>query len=170
MDWNELLESNLAFGDQYLERATKDLTPTQLRWCSGPEANHIGWMYLHTAQAMDAMATMASGRGTQLWDSGNWASRMGLSPEVRVGGMKPQEAVAFDPPPLQSLQEYWQAVRQATSEWIKTLTPEDFDRSVRPDRPEFTVARCVSVLHSEILQHIGQIAYVRGLIDQAKIA
>ena len=47
MDWNELLESNLAFGDQYLERATKDLTPTQLSWCCGPEANHIGWMYLH---------------------------------------------------------------------------------------------------------------------------
>jgi hypothetical protein len=163
------MEGALGMAQQYLDRATKELTQSQLKWSPGPEANHIGWVYLHMAQVEDLVGTWISGRAKQVWETGNWAATMGLAPDIRIGGMKPAEAVAFTPPPLQGIRDYHAAVRAETLACLRTLKEADLERPVRPDRPEFTVTRSLNLLLSELFQHVGQIGYIRGLIDQNKV-
>ena len=60
---------------------------------------------------------------------------------------------------------YLDAVHAQTVGWVQGLAPEDLDRVVdeRWDPPVTLGARLVSVLNDD-QQHVGQAAYVRGLL------
>jgi hypothetical protein len=65
----------------------------------------------------------------------------------------------------QDLVEYFDAVHAQTQEFVATLSAEDLDRVVdtRWDPPITLGVRLVSVIADD-LQHIGQAAYVRGML------
>ena len=73
--------------------------------------------------------------------------------------MRPASAAA--------LRDYYRAVRERTSAYLATLTPADLDRVVdrRWDPPVTLGVRLISIADDEI-QHAGQAAYVRGLLDR----
>lgn len=59
---------------------------------------------------------------------------------------------------------YYEAVRHATLRYLDALTPEDLAHC--PDcvrRPGYTIGRMLSHLIVEGSQHLGQVAYLRGL-------
>jgi hypothetical protein len=62
---------------------------------------------------------------------------------------------------------YLAAVRERTRAWVATLEPADLDRVVdtRWDPPVTLGVRLVSVVN-EVNQHVGQVAYLRGLLDR----
>jgi hypothetical protein len=63
---------------------------------------------------------------------------------------------------------YHTAVHELTKQVLGTLTgPGDYERVVdkRWDPPVTAAVRVVSVI-GDITQHLGQLAYVRGLLDQ----
>jgi hypothetical protein len=64
------------------------------------------------------------------------------------------------------LTEYLRAVHEQTASYLATLGPDDLDRVVdtRWDPPVTLGVRLVSVV-SDDLQHAGQAAYVRGLME-----
>jgi len=64
------------------------------------------------------------------------------------------------------LLDYAGAVHGCTIEFLRGLTDEDLDRVVdrRWDPPVTLGVRLISVL-SDDLQHVGQAAYVRGLLS-----
>ena len=48
MTLNEFIEDAFITEEEYLMDAIGDLTPAEMMWKAGPEANHIGWILWHT--------------------------------------------------------------------------------------------------------------------------
>jgi hypothetical protein len=66
-----------------------------------------------------------------------------------------------------SLLDYFEDVHTATLSYLGTLTEADLDRVVdtRWDPPVTVGVRIISVITDD-LQHVGQAAYVRGLVHR----
>ena len=62
---------------------------------------------------------------------------------------------------------YYDAVSARTAAYLAGLEPDDLDRVVdeRWDPPVTLGVRLVSVVN-EVNQHVGQAAYLRGLLDR----
>lgn len=166
---------------QQLERTRKStlamvegLRDEQLTWQPAPDANHIGFLLFHTFRAEDRYFNRwLAGDGTEVWEREGWSQRWPLpdrpdpSQAWWVGNSwTPEEMHNWSPPPLAELLEYGAAVRAAGMETLRTLDMTRLPESLRPDRPEFTVAYYLqqAVIHEA--QHQGQIEYIVGLMKQ----
>ena len=54
-------------------------------------------------------------------------------------------------------------MRQATLAYLDTLTPDDMERVPRERRPEMSLGAMFRQIIGEMYQHVGHIAYLRGL-------
>jgi hypothetical protein len=66
-----------------------------------------------------------------------------------------------------ALTGYYRAVAERTRSWLAGVTPEALDRIVdeRWDPPVSLGVRLISVA-DDAIQHAGQAAYVRGLLER----
>ena len=131
-----------------------------------PVANPIGWLVWHVARVQDHH--VADLRGTeQVWVSGDWARRCGLEPDPSNTGYghSAEEVRAVRPEGPDVLLAYLGAVQARTTDMLEGLGPDDLDRVAdrRWDPPVTVGVRLVSVADDN-LQHLGQAAYVRGLL------
>ena len=150
-----------------LIRSTVDgLSPEQLRWAPAPGANTVGWLVWHLTRIQDDHVAEVAGEA-QVWESGEWAVRFGLQPGTLETGWAhtPDQVAALQPESGRVLVEYYDAVARRTGSFVAALTPDDLDRVVdeRWDPPVTLGVRLVSVAEDD-LQHVGQAAYLRGLI------
>jgi Protein of unknown function (DUF664) len=142
------------------------LTEPDLEYRVDPEANSICWQVWHLTRVQDDHVAAASGF-TQVWSSG-FRERFGLPLDATDTGYGHSAAqVAAVRAPAELLAEYHDATYEQTISFISGLT--DADMAAVVDRywdPPVTMAvRLVSVL-SDDLQHAGQAAFVRGLIER----
>jgi uncharacterized damage-inducible protein DinB len=146
--------------------AVDGLTSEQLRWTPAPRANSIGWLVWHLTRIQDDHVADLLGQ-EQVWATGDWAARFGLDADVTDTGYghSPAQVATVRPDSAQVLVDYHDAVAARTYELLRGVTPEDLDRIVdkRWDPPVTLGARLVSVLGDDV-QHVGQAAYVRGLL------
>jgi DinB superfamily len=146
--------------------AVEGLDPGQLTWRPGPDANSIGWLAWHIGRVQDAQISAITGEA-QMWVGGTWARQMGLDPDPRdVGyGHTSVQVASVKPESPGVLVEYLDAVQSATVAFLGTLAAEELDRIVdrRRDPPVTLGVRLVSIA-DDCLQHVGQAAYVRGLL------
>ncbi len=147
-------------------RVVSGLTPAQLTWYPGPFANSIAWLIWHLARVEDDhMAGVAESE--QVWQSRGWCDRFALPyPAGDIGyGQSADQAHRLEATE-ELLAGYYADVHARTVEILNTLVDQEFDRIVdRRWTPPVTAAvRIVSVLN-DVTQHIGQAAYVRGLLE-----
>ncbi|MGY1823805.1 mycothiol transferase [Geodermatophilus sp. SYSU D00079] len=132
----------------------------------GPDANPVGWLVWHLLRVQDDHVAEVAGT-EQAWTSEGWADRFGLPLDVSATGygMSSEEVAAVRVPSAELLLGYSAAVHRRTAAFLRGLSDEDLDRVVdeRWDPPVTLGVRLVSVL-SDDLQHLGQAAYVRGLL------
>ncbi len=143
------------------------LAPEQLAFRPDAEANSIAWLIWHLTRVQDDHVAKAAGH-EQAWTSSGWEGRFALPLEtddigyghdnVQVG------AVGAD---ADSLAGYYDAVAAETIAFVARLSDDDLDRVVDEhwDPPVTLGVRLVSVLADD-LQHVGQAAYLRGLIER----
>ena len=148
-------------------RAVMSLTPEQLAFRPYPEGNSIAWLVWHLTRIQDDhIAGVAETE--QVWRSGGWAPRFGLAPgSVDTGyGHTPDQVAKVTVDSAETLTAYYDAVHARTLRYLATLTDTDLPRIVDRDwDPPVTLAvRLVSVI-SDDLQHAGQAAYLRGIIE-----
>ncbi len=154
---------------ELVRSAVSELSPEQLRWEPAPGANPVGWLVWHLTRIQDDhLAEILEQE--QVWVQDDWADRFGLDPDpANTGyGHTPKQVAAVRPASAQVLVDYYDAVSVRTKEFVRGLTAKDLDRVVdeRWDPPVTLGVRLVSVLNDDD-QHIGQAAYVRGLLLSA---
>jgi Protein of unknown function (DUF664) len=133
-----------------------------------PDANTIAWLVWHPARVLDDHVGDVMGT-EQLWCEGIWPSRFDLAPDPSNTGYghTPEQVLAIRPSAPQDLTGYFDEVYAHSIAWISTLTASDLDRIVdtRWDPPVTLAVRLLSVA-DDCLQHLGQAAYARGILDR----
>lgn len=127
--------------------------------------NPIGWLIWHLTRVQDDHIASAAGE-EQVWLHEGWRDRFGLDlPAEDTGYGHDREAVAKVRVSAELLVGYQAAVARRTEQFVRGLGPQDLDLVVDPDwSPPVTLGvRLVSVI-GDCLQHVGQAAYVRGLL------
>jgi Protein of unknown function (DUF664) len=102
-----------------------------------------------------------------VWQGGGWAGRFGLAadPDNTGYGHGSEQVAAVRPDSAEVLVDYYRAVSERTRQFLQGLTPAELDRIVdrRRDPPVTLGVRLVSVA-DDSAQHVGQAAYLRGLL------
>jgi hypothetical protein len=136
-----------------------------LGWRPTAAANPIGWLVWHLTRVQDDHVAKAAGV-PQRWHTDGWVDRFGLPfADDATGYGQDADEVGKVTVETDLLASYHDAVHAATADYLRTLGDGDLDRIVdeRWDPPVTLGVRLVSVLGDD-LQHVGQAAYVRGLL------
>ncbi len=150
--------------------AVNGLSAEELAFRPDAESNSIAWLAWHLTRIQDDHVANLAGVG-QRWLDGGWAERLALplDPSDTGYGHDPQQ-VALVVAEARPLLDYFEDVHAATLSYLGTLTEADLDRVVdtRWDPPVTARVRLVSVIADD-LQHVGQAAYVRGLVHRRPV-
>ncbi len=143
------------------------LGPEKLTFRLDSEANSIAWLVWHLTRVQDDHIAGVAGTD-QVWTSAGWAQRFGLPLDISdTGYSHTSQQVALVTGDAEMLAGYHDAVYEATLRFVGPLTQGDFDRIVdeRWDPPVTLGVRIVSVVTDD-LQHCGQAALVRGILER----
>ncbi|MEJ3745921.1 DinB family protein [Actinomycetes bacterium KLBMP 9797] len=166
MNVSEVLTEAFDRLPELVRSAVKGLSAEQLRWAPAPDANPVGWLVWHLTRVEDSHIAEIL-ESDQVWVADGWAGRFGLEPDpANTGyGHAAAQVAAVRPESAAALVEYHGAVAARTRALLRGLTDRDFDRIVDEnwDPPVTLGVRLISVVNDET-QHVGQAAYVRGLI------
>ncbi|MFD4549925.1 DinB family protein [Streptomyces sp. NPDC058466] len=142
------------------------LAPDDLNARPAVGANSISWLVWHLTRVQDDHVAEAAGLD-QVWLDQGWEKRFGLDlPRRDTGyGHSPAKVAKVQIPSGDLLTGYYDAVHEQSLEFVRGLTAKDLERVVDERwTPAVTLGvRLVSVLADD-LQHVGQAAYVRGLL------
>ncbi|MGZ4714489.1 MAG: mycothiol transferase [Acidimicrobiia bacterium] len=148
--------------------AVEGLTADDLVAAPVTGANPIGWLVWHLTRVQDHHVSEVL-EVDQLWVDGPWAAAVGLprDPDNTGYGHSAAEVAAVRPEGPDSLLDYLDAVDRRTRAFLTTLTPDALARIVdrRWDPPVTLGVRLVSVA-DDSLQHLGQAAYARGMLQR----
>jgi uncharacterized damage-inducible protein DinB len=143
-----------------VHRAVKGLDAEQLSTRIDDGANSIAWLVWHLTRVQDDHVAEVAG-AEQAWTSGGWAEAFALPFTVEATGYGHTSADVAE-------------VRNITREQLIGYHDDVHDRTVRfvaaltEWTPPVTLAvRLVSVI-SDDLQHVGQAAFIRGVIERRK--
>ncbi|MEG8275038.1 mycothiol transferase [Streptomyces sp. AHA2] len=149
--------------------ALDGLGPEELAARPAPGANSVAWLVWHLTRVQDDHVADAFGL-EQVWLSQGWDERFGLRlPRHDTGyGHSAAQVAEVKVDSGELLTGYYDAVHEQSVQALRGLTAKDLERVVdeRWDPPVTLGVRLVSVL-SDDLQHVGQAAYVRGLLQSA---
>ena len=146
--------------------AVTGVEPAELLARVTPDTNPIAWLVWHAARVQDHHIGEILD-AEQVWVGDDWAARFGLEPDPQnIGyGHSTEDVATVRPDQPEVLLTYLDAVDRRTRAYLASLTPPDLDRIVdrRWDPPVTLGVRLVSIA-DDGLQHMGQAAYVRGLL------
>jgi len=168
MEWQQLIMNIFVRISQELERVLDGLTVDDLNQQPRPDCNSIGWLTWHLTRSHDRNISELAGE-KQLWIKDNWHARFNRAPDPTDTGFghSSEDIAVFRSPDSKTLLEYHHAVLELAKRYISgTLSETDLKREVESPtlRNVATVrARLVGVINDG-LQHVGQTAYVRGLL------
>jgi len=148
--------------------AVTGLTPEQLAFRVDGDANSIAWLVWHLTRIQDDhIAGVAETE--QVWTSGGWVERFGLPfhPQAHGYGQSSADVAAVQVGSAELLIRYYDAVHERTIRFVSGLTDADLPRVVDDywDPPVTLAVRLVSVI-SDDLQHAGQAAFIRGVVER----
>lgn len=131
-----------------------------------PDGNSIAWLIWHLTRVQDDHVSDVAG-DEQIWTGEHWMEKFGLPFDAAASGYgQSSQEVAAVRADADLLLGYYDAVHHRTLEYVGSLSEDDLDRIVDESwGPPVTVGvRLVSVLADD-LQHAGQAAYLRGLVQ-----
>jgi uncharacterized damage-inducible protein DinB len=151
-----------------VHRAVDGLTPDELAARIDAETNSIAWLVWHLTRIQDDHVAGVAGH-QQVWTARGWVDRFGLpfDPADHGYGHSSEQVAQVRVASGELLTGYHDAVHARTLDYVRTLTDPDLDRVVDRswDPPVTLGVRLVSVL-SDDLQHAGQAAFARGVLER----
>ena len=163
MTLNEFIVDALDKENGFLMDALDGLGADELAWQPAADANSIGWILWHMVRVEDTWIQFFAQFQTELWETEGWHEKFGLPTRDNGFGHTAEQVNNFPGVDLGEFLRYRASVRQATLAYLDTLTPEDMERVPRERRPEMSLGAMFRQIIGEMYQHVGQIAYLRGL-------
>ena len=164
MTLNRFIEDAFQKEHEFLMDALSGLTPEEQAWRAGPDANSITWILWHMLRVEDMWFQFFIQRKSEIWERDGWNEKFGLPTRDNGFGHTSEQVAAFPTLDLAELIGYGDAVRAETLDYLRGVTPEEFERVPREQRPEMSVAAIFRQVIGEVYQHQGQIAYLKGLL------
>lgn len=168
MESQEVLVEALGRIRGLLRMALDGLSADQLAYRPAEEANSIAWLAWHLTRVQDHHLSDLAGR-EQAWIADGWHARFGR-PATSNGtgfGNSAEQVAEIRPDGPEVLRDYYAAVHARSLEFVQHVSAAELDRVLDEPwwNPRPTVGvRLVSVIE-DCLQHVGQMAYIRGLIE-----
>jgi hypothetical protein len=150
-----------------VHRVVDGLTTEQLAFRLDPETNSIAWLVWHLTRIQDDHVAGVAG-AEQVWTSQGWVERFGLPFDPRDTGYGHRaDEVAAVRVAGELLVGYYDAAHEQTARYVERLGDADLARIVDRswDPPVTLGVRLVSVIADD-LQHAGQAAFVRGIMQR----
>ncbi len=168
MDVSELFAELFSRVHGHVHGVLDGLATEDLSAVPEPGSNPIGWLLWHLARVQD-MHIAEILEQDQVWVEPGWAERFGLAADpANVGyGHSPEQVLAVRPESPEAIRDYYAEVEERTKTLVAALTTESLDRVVdtRWDPPVTLGVRLASIADDDI-QHAGQAAYVKGLLQR----
>ncbi|MFD7017726.1 DUF664 domain-containing protein [Streptomyces sp. NPDC059928] len=161
-----------AFGrvQEEVHAVVDGLSPEELAHRPSDTANSIGWLVWHLTRVQDDHVADAAGLD-QVWTAQGWADRfqLPLGDEETGYGHTAKQVASVRGISADQLRGYHDAVHERTVSFVRGLDEAALDRVVDERwTPHVTLGvRLISFL-SDDLQHVGQAAYVRGLLKERR--
>ena len=168
MEWQQLITDIFVRMSQRLERVFDGLTVDDLNQSPGADCNSIGWIAWHLTRIQDLIITEIM-EEEQLWIKDQWYAKFGRAPDPADTGLghSSEDVAAFSLPDGKTLLAYHRAVLEQSQRYLKNkLSETDLARkseSATLGSVSSVAARLVAVINDN-LQHVGQAAYLRGLL------
>ncbi len=168
MDWQQLVIGLFLRILEELETVLEGLTVEDLNQRPSPDGNSIGWLAWHLTRSHDRNTSELMGE-EQLWTRDGWYARFdrNADPAETGFGHSTEEVSAFRSPEGRVVLEYHRAVVERAKEYVGgSLSENELDREAYSPTLGTThsVGRRLVGIIREGFQHVGQAAYVRGLL------
>jgi uncharacterized damage-inducible protein DinB len=165
----QLAKDVLGRNEVILLKAVEGLSGEALRQQPGPDSNPIGWLLWHLSRVQDNHVSAMAGK-QHVWVTEGWNAKFGrdhMPLTDRGRGHTSDEVRDFQPPDAATMVAYHRAVRAATDQFLDGLSEADLDRPVPAVEGDGTVPlrTRLEMVVLDCLQHSGQIAYLRGLLQ-----
>ena len=158
-------ELTLRFLNQSQENLTKSLdglTQEEVAWSPGAECNNIAFIFWHISRVEDFFVNRVIQRQKELYDVEGWQQKLGTPDKAYQ--LTLEELQEWPVPKLEVLFGYANAVREKTLSFVQSIPNEHLSELARPERPPDTIGDILSNLVFEIQLHVGQIAYLHGML------
>jgi uncharacterized damage-inducible protein DinB len=170
MDCRDLVIDGLGRVEEDVRRALQGLSPEQLAFRPAEHANSIAWLAWHLTRVQDDHMSDLAGR-RQAWLDERWYERFGRPADKDDTGFghTPAQVATIRPDSPQVLLDYYASVHNRSMAYLRTLSCPDMDRVIDThwDPPVTVGVRLISVVN-DCTQHVGQMAYLRGLIEDRR--
>ncbi len=168
MDAPEFFIAVLERSQHTLDLAVEKMSAMDLKYRPNSKANPAQFILWHMSREEDYVISEFEERD-QVWIKKGWHKkfRKSADPEYTGYGFTPEAAGTFEIPNLKTLMAYKSAVRKETVRFFLACTDRDFDREMKREvAGSKAMGHQLTLLASEIIQHTGQIAYLRGILSQ----
>ena len=149
-----------------VRRTAEGLDGDELAHRPTPHANSVAWLLWHLSRVQDAHVAEILGED-QVWVGGTWPGAFGLPADPRDTGYghSPEQVAGVRPSGPEPIIGYHDAVSARTLAYLSSHAEGDLDRIVdRSYDPPVSVGVRLTSVVADSLQHVGQAAYLRGLI------
>ena len=163
MDFKSLIM--LGF-DEYLTDLKGHLTglsEDERRFQATPESNHIDFIVWHMARVEDDFLQRFAQQRSTVWQRDDWHGKFGLPERDSGFGYTAQQVAELPPYDMGDMLAYYDAVRVETYAFLDSISESDLGRKPHPRRPEYTIADMFSHVMIEEAQHVGHVAFIRGI-------
>ncbi len=155
-----------------MAQALDGLTAEERRHQPTPEANHIDFIVWHLTRVEDMWIQQFAQGKPSIWEADGWAEKAGFHHDKLGYGMdigfgytieQVRDLPAYD---HDVMDQYVSAVRQSTLAYLDAATVEELSAPREVPVPQwnpFSVGFSLSRILVEQNQHIGHIAYIRGM-------
>ena len=169
MNSSEILADAFERVSESVHRATENLDAPSLLARLDGQSNSIAWLVWHLTRVQDDhVADLLE--TDQIWISAGWVDRFRLPfpPEDTGYGHSSDDVAAVVVSSPNLLLGYFDEVHDRTAHFLRGLSETDLDRVIdeRWNPPVTLGVRLVSVIADD-LQHAGQAAFLRGVLERA---
>ncbi len=164
MELKDFIRNELDNVKRAMTRAVDGLSHYELMWRPGPECNSIGFILFHQTRFEDSFVQARLQGKPQVWESEGWCQKLNLPIGDTGSHYTVEQLAAFPVPELKDLMGYAEAVRSRTMDYLKGMSPVDFDKTISMPRfGDLSIGAMFAMMVAHLAEHAGEIAYLRGV-------